>query len=243
MRISYIAESTLQDLDKLKREIDNSKNERILKQHNQRYSALEHEALNTSLYIECPEYTHSSRRRLDRDAKRLLRRLNTAWWYCTDNIDKDTLTPRDVEVIQSIIVPEGKVGLRQHDVTIAVPHEVATPRYEDVQKLMAELFKETNELASTTHPVELAAYLHLHLLWIHPFSDGNGRSSRLVQNFLLHRAGYCPAIVRPHERWLYFWLLDEAKKGIIRNETSYQRPFYEFIATKVHEGLEKVLSR
>lgn len=216
--------------------------------HNQRYEALQQDALNTSLYIEYPEATpgpahqqHSPRGRFNRDAKRLLRRLNMAWLYCLDNVGKDTLTQRDVEVIQGIIVPEGKLGLRDHDVTFTVPHEVEAPRHEDVPRYMGELFSEMRKRAETTHPVELAAYLHLNLLWIHPFSDGNGRSSRLVQNFLLHQTGYVPAIIKPHERWLYFYLLDDAKKGIIQDKTSYQRAFYEFIATKVHDGLEKVL--
>ncbi len=253
--ISYISQDTLQNLDELKSKISGYKREPILTLHNQRYEALQQEALNTSLYIEYPEaipttaegtstpdkHHHSSRGSFGRDAKRLLRRLNTAWWYCLDNVGKDTLTQRDVEVIQGIIVPEGKLGWREHDITFTVPHEVEAPRHEDVPRYMRELFSEMKKRADTVHSVELAAYLHLHLLWIHPFSDGNGRSSRLVQNFLLHQAGYVPAIIKPYERWLYFSLLDEAKKGIIQDKTSYQRAFYEFIATKVYDGLEKVL--
>lgn len=40
------------------------------------------------------------------------------------------------------------------------------------------------------HPVEIAAYLHDELVRIHPFIDGNGRTSRLLMNLYLLRHGY-----------------------------------------------------
>ena len=41
-----------------------------------------------------------------------------------------------------------------------------------------------------THPVLIAAYLHKTLVDIHPFIDGNGRTSRLLMNLYLLRHGY-----------------------------------------------------
>lgn len=40
------------------------------------------------------------------------------------------------------------------------------------------------------HPVMIAAYLHDELVRIHPFIDGNGRTSRLLMNLYLLRRGY-----------------------------------------------------
>lgn len=40
------------------------------------------------------------------------------------------------------------------------------------------------------HPVLVAAYLHDELVRIHPFIDGNGRTSRLLMNLYLLRSGY-----------------------------------------------------
>ena len=40
------------------------------------------------------------------------------------------------------------------------------------------------------HPVELAAFVHLKFVTIHPFGDGNGRISRLMMNFVLNKEGY-----------------------------------------------------
>ena len=44
--------------------------------------------------------------------------------------------------------------------------------------------------AQGTHPVLTAAYLHEALVRIHPFVDGNGRTSRLLMNLYLLRNGY-----------------------------------------------------
>lgn len=44
--------------------------------------------------------------------------------------------------------------------------------------------------AKGTHPVSIAAYLHDELVRIHPFIDGNGRTSRLLMNLYLLRHGY-----------------------------------------------------
>ena len=35
------------------------------------------------------------------------------------------------------------------------------------------------------HPVRLAALAHYKLVYIHPFVDGNGRTSRLLMNLIL----------------------------------------------------------
>lgn len=49
-------------------------------------------------------------------------------------------------------------------------------------------FKQMEE--EKVHPVLVAAYLHDELVRIHPFIDGNGRTSRLLMNLYLLRSGY-----------------------------------------------------
>jgi len=44
---------------------------------------------------------------------------------------------------------------------------------------------------------------HLRLLDIHPFGDGNGRTSRLLMNTILLCGGYRPVIVRPTDKAHY----------------------------------------
>jgi len=63
------------------------------------------------------------------------------------------------------------------------------------------------------HPVFVAAKAHLELVAIHPFVDGNGRTARLLQNLLLMRRGYPPAVIRLEERLEYYRALEEALTG------------------------------
>ena len=43
------------------------------------------------------------------------------------------------------------------------------------------------------HPLLLAAAAQQQLVRIHPFSDANGRTTRLIMDFILQRNGYVPA--------------------------------------------------
>ena len=80
-----------------------------------------------------------------------------------------------------------------------------------VPELMAGFFQwlETDN----EHPVKRAALAHYKLLTIHPFSDGNGRTTRLLMNLLLLQAGSPMAIISPVDRLAYINSLEMAQTG------------------------------
>ncbi|XP_035774371.1 protein adenylyltransferase Fic-like [Anopheles albimanus] len=84
------------------------------------------------------------------------------------------------------------------------------------------------------HPVKYAAMAHYKLVHIHPFSDGNGRTSRLLMNTLLMRAGYPPVIIQKQHRHKYYDFLQLANEGDIR-------PFVRFIADCTERTLDLYL--
>lgn len=43
--------------------------------------------------------------------------------------------------------------------------------------------------AEKLHPIKYAALAHYKFVFIHPFVDGNGRTARLLMNFLLMQVG------------------------------------------------------
>ncbi len=59
----------------------------------------------------------------------------------------------------------------------------------DVASLMAELVEWLNA-KTEIHPVLVSGIAQFQLVHIHPFLDGNGRSSRLLSTLCLYRAGY-----------------------------------------------------
>lgn len=61
------------------------------------------------------------------------------------------------------------------------------------------------ELQSTRlHPLVAAAVFHVRFEAIHPFIDGNGRTGRLLANFILMRGGYLPISVKYENRRAYY---------------------------------------
>ena len=60
-----------------------------------------------------------------------------------------------------------------------------------IEKQMEDIILRFKQMeAEKVHPVLIAAYLHDELVRIHPFIDGNGRTSRLLMNLYLLRHGY-----------------------------------------------------
>jgi len=74
-------------------------------------------------------------------------------------------------------------------------HIPPQPYLIDVQ--MEAFITEYNRMrAEQIHPVIIAAYLHDELVKIHPFVDGNGRTSRLLMNLYLLSHGYTITILK-----------------------------------------------
>ncbi len=78
-----------------------------------------------------------------------------------------------------------------------------------------DLIPKMLELANVegVSPALQAAALHYNLVAIHPFSDGNGRTARLLMNYHLLRNGYPHAIIEVGERAEYLSTLEEANAG------------------------------
>ncbi len=82
-----------------------------------------------------------------------------------------------------------------------------------VPDLMEELIAEFNSKISEFHPIVLATLFHHKFVWIHPFTDGNGRTVRLMYNLYLMSMGYPPAIILATDRKKYYNALNAANKG------------------------------
>lgn len=66
--------------------------------------------------------------------------------------------------------------------------EYIPPEYSDVEKLLDELIDYVNY--DDDHPIIKAALVHYQLVTIHPFEDGNGRTARLMSQYILDYYGY-----------------------------------------------------
>lgn len=104
-----------------------------------------------------------------------------------------------------------------------------------VPGLMHDFAEWLNGAAQGLSQVERAALAHFRLVDIHPFTDGNGRTARLLMNLILLSEGYPPAVVRREDRLAYYDVLDRAHAGEME-------PFCLMMAEAVERSLDVFLS-
>jgi len=116
--------------------------------------------------------------------------------------------------------------------------EHVPPQHFDVPMEMEKMLAYYQENRVRIHPVLLAADMHLMLVGIHPFMDGNGRTSRLLMNLILMQGGYYIANIKGDltDRLEYYQALEEAH---VRGNTT---PFRKLVASTVMQNMEEYLS-
>ena len=75
---------------------------------------------------------------------------------------------------------------------------------------MKMLLLNNYQLWGELHPLIRAALLHGEFVKIHPFIDGNGRTSRLLMNLEVIKYGYPPIVIKNEMRKDYYESLDKA---------------------------------
>jgi Fic family protein len=112
-----------------------------------------------------------------------------------------------------------------------------TPAYltpKEMQELVEWTQKEINE--NKYHPLLLIANFIVEFLNIHPFTDGNGRLSRIFTNFLLLQSGYLYMPYISHEKLIednkpdYYMALRKSQKTFKKNEEDIV-PWLDFFLT------------
>jgi Fic family protein len=98
---------------------------------------------------------------------------------------------RLVEGVRGGAAAPGEYRRLQNYVVNSVTGETiyTPPPAHDVPIMMAELVDYLNS-ETETHPVLISGIAQFQLVHIHPFLDGNGRTSRLLSTLCFYRAGY-----------------------------------------------------
>ena len=107
------------------------------------------------------------------------------------------------------------------------------PKWNQLDSELEDFFKWYGSNNRKLHPLELAALIHLKLISIQPFVDGNSRLSRLLMNWILWKKGY-PLIDIPIEDIEnYYDVLDNYQ--IEKDE----KPFIDYIKQKYFDGSDE----
>ncbi|MEA5459736.1 Fic family protein [Arcicella sp. LKC2W] len=134
------------------------------------------------------------------------------------------ITTRRISVGQYKTVPNHVLTQTGEIFYFATPEE--TPA--KMGDLMA--WYQEEQAKSDIQPILLATEFHYRFIRIHPFDDGNGRTARLIMNFILMRFGYPPVIIRTDDKENYFNVLRLADAGNLQ-------PFVEYIAQNLIHSL------
>jgi Fic family protein len=125
--------------------------------------------------------------------------------------DKKNLNEWEIKNIHKLILKDidnDNAGrYRRKNVIISGAKHIP-PNHLTVQNEMENLILKYNKW--NYHPIIKAGLLHGEFVKIHPFSDGNGRTARLLMNFEAMKQGYVPLVIKKEDRLEYYVYLDNA---------------------------------
>lgn len=162
---------------------------------------------------------------------------NKAFSYVKNCIAEDKpLDENIVKDIHSILMENILVGGIYRNVEVRITgakHKPPVPS--EMYHQIKDFFSNLN-FKSDLNPIELASWTHAEFVKIHPFVDGNGRTSRLIMNYQLMKHGFLPISVNKEDKLDYFNFLEEyAVNGNLEL-------FADFIADLEERQLDEYLS-
>ena len=140
--------------------------------------------------------------------------------------EKRQIRVRDIQEMHRLFyqqIDASRAGVWRDRPVIVTGSSFVFPAPGDIETEMQQLEAWAAENRARLHPVAFAAALHLKLVTVHPFIDGNGRTSRLVMNLSLLQDGYPLAVIPPVCRADY---LAAIRRYQLHGDS---RPFADFI--------------
>ncbi len=106
-----------------------------------------------------------------------------------------------------------------------------------VPQQMEQMMRFYDENKDNLHPIVLSAEMHERLVTIHPFIDGNGRTSRLLMNLILLQYGYPIAILKgdAESRLKYYNALE------IAQTENNKESFINLIIENVSDTIQRII--
>jgi Fic family protein len=224
------------------------------------FKAIEKDIITHSWMIENPYLTPQwciSRNNKKRVIKSGIKNLENAFLWGTENFDFETLNPEFLKKLSWKINPELYLNknpdFRENGTSI-IGASTTPPYPEKLRDYEIPWFisslKKQSHCSDLINKIETAIFAHLHLVRIHPFFDGNGRVSRILQDIMLYKDNIPSPLITPSERYLYYSLLDKAildwdeKRALSQKGASEgESLFYNFIASKINSSYDKLLCK
>lgn len=145
------------------------------------------------------------------------------------------LTENIVKDLHAILTENIIIGGIYRNQEVRISGAGFTPPAGNEMYIQIKGFYEDIKNKSDLNPIELAAWTHAEFVRIHPFIDGNGRTSRLLMNYQLMSQGFLPVSFDKEKRLNYYNTLEQyAVNGNLK-------PFSDLIAELEEEQLDEHL--
>ena len=145
------------------------------------------------------------------------------------------LTENIVKDLHAILTENIIVGGIYRNQEVRISGAGFTPPAGNEMYMQIKGFYEELNNKSDLNLIELAAWTHAEFVRIHPFIDGNGRTSRLLMNYQLLSYGFLPVSIDKETRLEYYNSLEEyAVNGNLQ-------PFADLIADLEEKHLDEYL--
>ncbi len=140
------------------------------------------------------------------------------------NLDIITIIKNLHQIIGSNII-EGAGEYKKHDNYLINSNgeEISFTSFKLVETSMLELKKKYETTWQNLTVFERAVCLHMAVINIHPFSDGNGRTARLIMNYELIKNNYPPILINESQKISYYSIIEE-----INTNTNYENKPLDF---------------
>ncbi len=140
-----------------------------------------------------------------------------------------------VEEIHDMLLKDidERMGYRDHDIHIfGQPFKPSPARYvKGDMKLLLDWYYNN---ISKIHPLALVTFFHHKFETIHPFSDGNGRTGRILINYILSNLGYPPLVISRRFRKEYLEGMNQADKSLSKSLTEVDMKHYKSLINFVY---------
>jgi hypothetical protein len=222
--------------------------------------AIEKNAQIHSFRIEHPELTvpfnvpKNTERALIKEG---IENIQNAFYWAKGAFDKKDMSEDYIRNIAGYITPELYPGILANyrdtgtnitgaSVTPPDPYKMRTIEMPTFTDKLTKKLTQRGPIGT----IIAATYAHLHLVRIHPFVDGNGRTARVLQDTILSENSVPVPIIEAGERNTYYDFLDRAvydwkhikHSGELKHGATHgEKDFYNFMAGKVNVSIDKLL--